>query len=206
MVKNRKSAPKTSQGDPKDVDIPEEEQWRLVRESGVLSEVAPVAKNEPNDGPLPLAEEIFDASVIIMPMTFFLIMMEILIHHQYGRQPTLGEVAQKLLTTVPIMSIFMFYTIRHKHNIRVQVILFLLSLGVGPRMIWLVNRGSWLTNMAQVRRLPFPVAALFTAILQCPQSATIWLYTVLQLNLPLALLSLGLIGAWTWWSGLKLLL
>ncbi|KAL4075934.1 hypothetical protein J3A83DRAFT_4157339 [Scleroderma citrinum] len=189
MVKNRKSAPKTSQGDPKDVDIPEEEQWRLVRESGVLSEVAPVAKNEPNDGPLPLAEEIFDASVIIMPMTFFLIMMEILIHHQYGRQPTLGEVAQKLLTTVPIMSIFMFYTIRHKHNIRVQVILFLLSLGVGPRMIWLVNRGSWLTNMAQ-----------------CPQSATIWLYTVLQLNLPLALLSLGLIGAWTWWSGLKLLL
>lgn len=41
---------------------------------------------------------------------------------------------------------------------------------------------------------------------QCPQFATIWLYTVIQLKLSFALLSLVLIGGWTWWTGLKLLL
>lgn len=194
MAKNIKDTLKRSPVSPSTTDIPEEEQWRLVRESGVLSRVktersASSATREDDEGPGALAEEIFDASVIIMPMAFFLVMMEILIHHQYAKQPSFGDIAQKLLNTLPIMSVFMFYTIRHKRSVRTQAALFLLSLGVGPRMIWLVNRGSWLTNIAQ-----------------CPQFATIWLYTVLQLDLPLAVLSLTLIGAWTWWMGLKLLL
>lgn len=47
--------------------------------------------------------------------------------------------------------------IRQKQNIYMQMALFLLSLGVGPRMIWLINRGSWLTNIAQVCQLsPVP--------------------------------------------------
>lgn len=193
---NRRNAVKASPASSSNIVITEEEQWRLVRESGVLSKVKKdqdserSATEEPDDdGPSALVEEIFDASVFIMPMTFFLVMMEILIHRQYGKQPSFGDVAQKLLSTLPIMSIFMFYTIRHKNSVRTQAALFMLSLGVGPRMIWLVNRGSWLTNIAQ-----------------CPQFATIWLYTVLQLNLPLAVLSLTLIGVWTWWMGLKLLL
>ncbi|KAI6047269.1 hypothetical protein EDC04DRAFT_603755 [Pisolithus marmoratus] len=195
MAKTRKNTLKTSAVSSSTIEIPEEEQWRIIRESGVLSGVKTddqgerSATREHDNGPGVLAEEIFDASIIIMPMTFFLVMMEILIHHQYAKQPSFRDIAQKLLNTFPIMSVFMFYTIRHKHSVRTQIALFLLSLGVGPRMIWLVNRGSWLTNIAQ-----------------CPQFATIWLYTVLQLNLPLAILSLTLIGAWTWWMGLKLLL
>ncbi|KIJ20173.1 hypothetical protein PAXINDRAFT_107987 [Paxillus involutus ATCC 200175] len=181
------------------IEIPEEEQWRLIQESGLLSRVntpdertparTQASTTEVDDGPLPLAEEIFNALVIIMPHTFFLIMMDILIHHQYAKQPTIRDIADRLVNTFPIMAIFMFYTVRHKDNTIAQLALFLLSLGVGPRMIWLVNRGSWLTNLAQ-----------------CPQVATIWLYTVVQLRLSLALLSLALIGGWTWWTGMSLLL
>ncbi|KAG6378817.1 hypothetical protein JVT61DRAFT_13096 [Boletus reticuloceps] len=105
------------------------------------------------------------------------------------------------------MALFMFYSesiglsltlgrniynnglaIRYKNNTITQLGLLLLSFGVGPRMIWLVNHGSWLKNMAQ-----------------CPQFATIWLYTVIQLKLSFALLSLVLIGGWSWWTGMKLL-
>lgn len=43
-----------------------------------------------------------------------------------------------------------------------QLALFILSLGVGPRMIWLINRGSWLVNMRQVCYVPFRQDALFT--------------------------------------------
>ncbi|KIK98761.1 hypothetical protein PAXRUDRAFT_823544 [Paxillus rubicundulus Ve08.2h10] len=181
------------------IEISEEEQWRLIQESGLLNRIntpdqrtparTQVTTTDVDDGPPPLAEEIFNALVIIMPHTFFLIMMDILIHHQYAKQPTIRDIADRLVNTFPIMAIFMFYTVRHKDDTIAQLALFLLSLGVGPRMIWLVNRGSWLTNLAQ-----------------CPQVATIWLYTVVQLRLSLALLSLALIGGWTWWTGLRLLL
>lgn len=190
MAKIRSNVP--SKCDEKTI-IPEDEQWRLIQQSGVLNKikvdrVAKDSKAEVDEAES-LADEIFNASVVIMPMTFFLIMMDILIHHQYAKQPDVREIGSRLLNTFPIMSIFMFYTIRQKQNIYMQMALFLLSLGVGPRMIWLINRGSWLTNIAQ-----------------CPQFATIWLYTVIQLNLPFAVLSLVLIGAWTWLAGLKLLL
>lgn len=82
MAKTRKNAAKASPDGAHD-EIPEEEQWRLVRESGVLGKVAvdadaKVSKSlEPDhDDTGGLAEEIFGATVIIMPMTFFLIMME----------------------------------------------------------------------------------------------------------------------------------
>ncbi|KAG6335324.1 hypothetical protein ID866_3756 [Astraeus odoratus] len=112
MAKNRKTVSKTSSGS---ITIAEEEQWRLVRESGVLTKVKsdqdakPSSESEPEDTPSPLAEEIFNASVVIMPMTFFLIMMTILIHHQYAKHPTLRDISDRLLNTFPIMSVFMFY-------------------------------------------------------------------------------------------------
>ncbi|KAF9226469.1 hypothetical protein BS17DRAFT_697565 [Gyrodon lividus] len=197
MSKNRKNKCGSPAEKKPLIEIPEEEKWRLIRESGLLDSVntpyqrtlASTSTPEVDDGPPPLLEEIFNALVIIMPHTFFLIMMDILIHHQYAKQPTVRDIAGRLVNTLPIMAIFMFYTVRHKDNTILQLALFLLSLGVGPRMIWLVNRGSWLTNLAQ-----------------CPQVATIWLYTVVQLKLSLALLSLTLIGGWTWWTGMKLLL
>ncbi|KAG2077509.1 hypothetical protein BDR04DRAFT_1088557 [Suillus decipiens] len=174
------------------VEISEDEQWRLIEQTGVLRKISDTRKPEKtadNVEPLSLADEIFNAVVFIIPLTFFLIMMDILIHQQYARQPTAGEIAGRLLTNFPILSIFVFYTTRHKANPRTQVALFVLSLGVGPRMIWLINRGSWLVNMRQ-----------------CPQFATIWLYTVVQLNLSWALLTLGIIGAWVWFTGMKLVL
>ncbi|KAG1779809.1 hypothetical protein EV702DRAFT_965634 [Suillus placidus] len=184
------------------VEISEDEQWRLIEQTGVLRKISDIQKpGETTDNvePLPLADEIFNAVVFIMPLTFFLIMMDILIHQQYAQQPTAGEVAGRLLTNLPILSIFVFYseyngpvlvwTTRHKANPRTQLALFILSLGVGPRMIWLINRGSWLVNMRQ-----------------CPQFATIWLYTVVQLNLNWAVLALVMIGAWAWFTGMKLVL
>ncbi|KIO12871.1 hypothetical protein M404DRAFT_699642 [Pisolithus tinctorius Marx 270] len=105
---SRRNAVKASPASSSNIVITEEEQWRLVRESGVLSKVKKdqdserSATEEPDDdGPSALVEEIFDASVFIMPMTFFLVMMEILIHRQYGKQPSFGDVAQKLLSTLP---------------------------------------------------------------------------------------------------------
>lgn len=60
------------------VEISEDEQWRLIQESGVLKKISTQNPEESidNDEALPLAEEIFNTVVLLMPFTFFLIMMD----------------------------------------------------------------------------------------------------------------------------------
>ena len=63
------------------IHITEEEQWKIVRDSGILQKVpatpevaAEVAANEPLLSPL--TEEIFAAMTLIIPHSFLLLMME----------------------------------------------------------------------------------------------------------------------------------
>lgn len=54
--------------------IPEDEQWRIIQESGVLQQAAVAESNEPQV--TPLAEEIANASLLITPFSFLLLLME----------------------------------------------------------------------------------------------------------------------------------
>jgi len=176
---------------PQGISIPKEEQWRLVKESGVLnaaplstSKSTPLTEDESVGG---LAEEILDAMMFIIPINFLLLMMEILIHYQYGRHPTLKALVDRTLQSAPILSIFIFYTTRYKQHRRTQFLLFLLGSFVGSRLIYLLNHGSWLVNMRQ-----------------CPPLVTIWVYAIVQLELGPAVLNLIVVGIFIWWKGLNL--
>ncbi|KAK0490969.1 hypothetical protein IW261DRAFT_1556134 [Armillaria novae-zelandiae] len=196
------------------IQLSEEEQWRLINESGVLHQVA-VAEGAPSSEGIkqmkeedsPLAEEMFGAVILIIPFTFLFVMMEMcatffvtfirifspagnaqesLIHQQYGKVATLKILTDKLISGVPILSVFIFYTTRYKSHRIMQFIFFVIANVVGPRMVYLLSRGSWLVNMKQ-----------------CPPLATIWVYTILQLDLGPAVLNLAFVGAYVWWKGLK---
>ena len=85
MSRNRKN--KATEHKPL-IEIPEAEKWRLIRESGLLerfedSDQSPATHamtSNPgatdDDGPPLLAEEILNAFMIIIPHTFFLVMMD----------------------------------------------------------------------------------------------------------------------------------
>ncbi|KAK0206498.1 hypothetical protein DFS33DRAFT_1255526 [Desarmillaria ectypa] len=175
------------------IHLSEEEQWRLINESGVLHKVSAAEGAPSSEGikesieeDTPLAEEIFDAVVLIIPFTFLLVLMEILIHQQYGRVATLEILTEKLISGVPILSVFIFYTTRYKSHRAMQLAFFVIANIVGPRMVYLLSRGSWLVNMKQ-----------------CPPLATIWVYTIFQLNLGPAVVNLAIVVAFVWWKGLK---
>jgi hypothetical protein len=68
-----------------------------------------------------------------------------------------------------------------------QFLLFWLSVVAGTRMLYLLKRGSWLVNMKQ-----------------SPPLATIWVYTIVQLELGAAFLNLVVVGGWLWWKGISL--
>jgi len=135
-----------------------------------------------------LCDEIFNAVMIIIPFSSLLLLMEILIHHQYGKTASFDIIMDRMLPGVPILSLFIFYTNRHKQDRRMQFLLFILSIAVGTRMIYNFNHASWLVNMRQ-----------------CSPLGTIWIYTIIQLHLIPAFLNLAVVGAFVWWKDLKIL-
>jgi hypothetical protein len=58
--------------------IPEDEQWRLVNQSGILGKVSDIHRNQAVDGEH-LAEEIFGAVLLIIPFSSLLLMMEMFV-------------------------------------------------------------------------------------------------------------------------------
>jgi len=174
------------------IEITKDEQWRLINQSGILQNPSlesmvesTIAEEEEK---LSLCDEIFNAVMLIIPFSTLLLLMVILIHHQYGKNVSWEIIMEKMLPGVPILSLFIFYTNRHKRHRRMQFLLFIVSIVVGSRMIYQLNHASWLVN-----------------INQCPPLATIWIYTIIQLELSPAFLNLVVVGAFVWWRGLKIL-
>jgi hypothetical protein len=56
--------------------ISEDEQWRLVNESGILNRKIPNRSEDETEDNTPLADEIFNAVILIIPFSFLLLMME----------------------------------------------------------------------------------------------------------------------------------
>lgn len=86
MARRRQTDKNQSQNTP-DLQISDEEQWRLIEQSGVLKQV-PTSDHEPtssstlqanrgndDEEEYPLAEEIFAAITLLIPMSFLLLMM-----------------------------------------------------------------------------------------------------------------------------------
>ncbi|KAF8192508.1 hypothetical protein BJ912DRAFT_1057867 [Pholiota molesta] len=178
------------------IEIPEDEKWRLINQTGILKSAA--LNSEPSteslQGPaleeetLSTGDEIFNAILLIIPFSAILLLMEVLIRHQYGKEATMEVIMDRMGSGVPILSLFIFYTLRYKHTRRMQAILFALSLVVGSRMLYLLDNASWLVNMKQG-----------------PPLATVWIYTVMQLDLALAVGSLVCVAGFVWWKDIILL-
>jgi hypothetical protein len=86
MARKRQTDKNQSQNTP-DLQISNEEQWRLIEQSGLLKKI-PTSDHEPtssstlqaNQGnddeeEYPLAEEVFAATTLLIPISFLLLMM-----------------------------------------------------------------------------------------------------------------------------------
>jgi hypothetical protein len=87
MARKRQTTDKNQSQNTPDLQISNEEQWRLIEQSGVLKKV-PTSDHQPtssstpqaNQGnddeeEYPLAEELFAATTLLIPMSFLLLMM-----------------------------------------------------------------------------------------------------------------------------------
>ncbi|KIY73675.1 hypothetical protein CYLTODRAFT_416706 [Cylindrobasidium torrendii FP15055 ss-10] len=194
MQKRHTASTKASEPSIQDMEIPEEEQWRLINESGILSEV-PLARpegghrvEEKEDVPEEevFAEEVFDAVLYIVPFSFCLLLMEILVHRQYGREASVSDLMDRMIPGVPILSIFIFYTKRYKNHRKMQFALFIMGSLAACRMMNLLALSGFKKIMKQA-----------------PPLATLWIYTIVQLELGPAVLNLAVVAIYVLAAGLK---
>jgi hypothetical protein len=86
-----------------------------------------------------------------------------------------------------------------------QALFFVLSVASGAGLIYRVNYSNWLLNMQQVSDSWFYIhIAVSKGFCQCPPLGTIWVYTVLQLDLGPAVMALSAVAVWVWWTGAQL--
>ncbi|KAG8855615.1 hypothetical protein FRB96_006810 [Tulasnella sp. 330] len=145
-------------------DIPDDEKLRLLSQSGLLSKIP--QKEPVTEAALDFLDELFFTATYAIPMTFLYFCMDVLIHHQYAQQLPFREEAIKVATNVPFLSVFIFYSNRHKTSRLVQLALFMMSVVCGTRLIWTLNKEGWRTAMQEAAPL-----------------TTLWTYTVMQLDL-----------------------
>jgi hypothetical protein len=71
--KNAKKAPSTNPEE-----IPEEEQWRIINETGLLKQLPnpPRTAQVEEEEETPFAEEILNTMLLVVPFTFLLVMMD----------------------------------------------------------------------------------------------------------------------------------
>ena len=84
MPRNRKNQSKTPSSKGEAIDIPEAEQWRIIRGSGILKQIPKDSKtskagdfaDEEEDDLSPFAEEVFNSMMLVIPMSFMLLLMD----------------------------------------------------------------------------------------------------------------------------------
>ena len=91
MANNKKAKKSPKPANEPLLDIPEADQWRIIRESGILQKVN--ANSQPSSSQAtttaqeeehllsPFWEEFFAATALIIPFSFLLLMMEMYVNH-----------------------------------------------------------------------------------------------------------------------------
>ncbi|KAF9434770.1 hypothetical protein BGZ76_007431 [Entomortierella beljakovae] len=169
-------------------DIPDPEKWRIINESGIMEQVGArerrLKRNEE------VAEEdrdyIFEGVFFSIPTTCLFIVMDILVHRQYGETYTGPEVVKKALKVFPAILIMVYYSNKFKLSKFTQGAMFIVSTICGCYFLHTMYRSPALGIM-----------------LRAPGVITILVYCIIQLQLLPAVISLAISGLYYQFGNVK---
>ncbi|KAJ3294813.1 hypothetical protein HK104_003280 [Borealophlyctis nickersoniae] len=166
--KQRKNAKKKEDSSQKPLlNVSEDEQWRLINETGVLHKVA--ERNGDQEPPLLLA------ILMSIPLTVLHGGLDYVVHQQYDflDQFTVRRVLTRQLPLFPLLVAFIYFTTKYKRLWVAQGLFTIGSIAAGNYLVYLSTDDQ-----------------TFGAMLKTPGLALLWIYFVIQMNLPLGCLSL----------------
>ncbi|GMK55496.1 hypothetical protein CspeluHIS016_0205520 [Cutaneotrichosporon spelunceum] len=133
-------------------------------------------------------DEFFDSMVYTIPFSFLFLLLDILSNQTYAveRRPIyyFKNYAFALLT----LGVIVFYTNRHIGKSKLcQFLVTVASIAASTRVIWLINRASYLMVMEQG-----------------PACGTIWIASIVMLPLGRALLALAAWYGYVWYNNFSI--
>ncbi|MCJ1379971.1 hypothetical protein MMC17_003074 [Xylographa soralifera] len=163
---------------PSDADLKPEIVTTTINRDGTLS----VPEGSVPEGNLvgPLGEALFYTTTLTM-LHFTL---DVLVHQQYRQEIGWNMIAQRTAITFPILAVLVYIFHSRASAIWAQVMFLGLSVAAGCYVIYSSN-----------------VESYFAVMKRAPPLGTLWVWSVIEMRLELALLSVVAVVGYFWWVG-----
>ncbi|KAG0049709.1 hypothetical protein BGZ83_005480 [Gryganskiella cystojenkinii] len=186
-------------------DIPDLEKMRIIRESGIMDQVQAnevqqqqrgSRRSRRRDGDNEVTEEeenddanrdyIFEGIFFSIPTTCLFVVMDILVHRQFGETYGAGNVFSKVVKVFPAILFMVYFSNKAKAHPVTQGSMFVVSTACGCYFLHTMFRSPAMGIM-----------------LRAPGIITILVYCIVQLNLLPAVISLALCGLYYQYGNVK---
>ncbi|KAF8976705.1 hypothetical protein BGZ46_008042 [Entomortierella lignicola] len=161
-------------------EIPDPEKWRIIKESGIIEQINSKEKSRQqlvvDDSD---RDYIFEGVFFSIPTTCLFIVMDILVHRQYGETYTGIEVVYKALKVFPAILVMVYFSNKFKASNLTQGAMFIVSVICGCYFLHTMYRSPAMGIM-----------------LRAPGIITILVYCIVQLQLLPAVISLAICGVY----------
>ncbi|TGZ84341.1 hypothetical protein EX30DRAFT_393846 [Ascodesmis nigricans] len=124
----------------------------------------------------------------VVPLLTVLFWLDYLVYLQYRQEIAWADITSRCVKGAPAIFIIHYFTHPRRNNPFVQAGLLALSIGCGAFIVQSVNDAGY-----------------FAVMKRAPPLGTLWVWSVVEMNLWLDVLSCVLVGAFTWWGGYHIL-
>ncbi|KAI1316246.1 hypothetical protein EDD11_010293 [Mortierella claussenii] len=171
-------------------DIPDPEKWRIIKESGIMGKVKAVDnRNRSTSSRSHRSHQqnveqgdvqpdyIFEGIFFSIPTTCLFVVMDILVHRQYGETYAGADVFRKVIKVFPAILLMVYFSNKHKASKFTQAAMFAIATVCGCYFLHTMFRSPAMGIM-----------------LRAPGIITILVYCIVQLHLLPAVISLAICG------------
>ncbi|KAG0255092.1 hypothetical protein DFQ27_006432 [Actinomortierella ambigua] len=180
-----------------DVDgIPDQEKWRLITESGIMGRLQERENQHKHgdDNDDDSSEELddsnrdylFEGIFFSIPTTCLFVVMDILVHRQYGETYSGANIFRKIVKIFPAILLMVYFSNKTKRYRAVQALMFTVSVACGCYFLRTMYRSPALGIMQRA-----------------PGIVTILVYCMVQMDLLPAALSIILCGLYFQYGDVK---
>ena len=127
----------------------------------------------------PFGQALFNA--ITLTMLHFT--LEVLVHHQYRTEVSWDQIFWKTLMAFPFLLLLVYIVHQRASTMWAQGLLLVSSIIAGCYLIQTSNR-----------------AAYYAVMKSAPPLGTLWVWTVMEMRLKVAVVSLAAVGFYFWWG------
>ncbi|KAK5828872.1 hypothetical protein F5H01DRAFT_329057 [Linnemannia elongata] len=170
-------------------DIPEPEKWKIITESGIIDQVKANDKHKRRQKQVQKEADrdyIFEGIFFSIPTTCLFVVMDVLVHRQFGEAYGGSDIFHKVIKVFPAILIMVYFSNKSKNSKFTQAAMFVISTLCGCYFLHTMFRSPAMGIM-----------------LRSPGVITILVYCIVQLNLLPAVISLALCALYYQFGNVK---